>query len=249
MLKGLVSVIMPNFNGAEYISDAIHSVQSQTYPNWELLIVDDGSTDNSKEILDTFKNDNRIKVIFNIENKGAVFSRNLAISEAKGEIIAFLDSDDIWYNIKLEKQIEIYNENKNAIIVFSNYEHINSGGAPLNKVISGPSKVDYNTLLKSNCIGCLTATYNCSKIGKRYFKEHGHEDYILWLSILKEGNSAINVEACLAKYRLSKNSLSSDKIKTASWQWKIYRNIENLSLMKSIYYFINYSIKGFIKHK
>lgn len=240
------SIIMPNYNGAKYIKESVQSVIFQTYNNWELIIVDDCSTDTSVEEIKEFR-DNRILFVENNVNKGAAVSRNIGIELATGDIIAFLDSDDLWKKNKLQDQLMIYKQ-QNTAIVFSNYEAINSNGEFIKK-ITAPTILKYKDLLKSNHIGCLTGSYNVNLLGKHYFIEHGHEDYILWLSILKKGHKAVNTNTCLACRRLLANSLSSNKKKAINWQWKIYRNIENLNFFQSSYYFLFYIYFALKKHR
>jgi glycosyltransferase involved in cell wall biosynthesis len=240
-----VSIVMPNYNGVPFIESSIRSVLIQTYVNWELIIVDDCSTDKSIEIIEKF-HDRRIELLKNQHNVGAAKSRNKGIEYASGEIIFFLDSDDIWKPNKLEEQIRQY-DNK-TVVIFSDYDLIDEQGNSLNKIIRAPVNVTYKNLLKTNHIGCLTGSYNVKLLGKRFFIKHGHEDYILWLSILKEGYNAMNVSQCLASRRILKNSLSSNKLKTIRWQWNIYRNIEKLSLFKSLYFFIFYIYYALKKH-
>src|SRR5690606_19103529 len=133
-------------------------------------------------------------------------------------------------------------------IVFADYEHMDESGSPMNRIVRAPKCVKYPDLLKTCYIGCLTATYNVKLLGKRYFQPHGHEDYILWLSILKEGFCAINVEEVLARYRVSRQSISGNKLRAAQWQWSIYRNFEKIGFFKSIYYFVYYAFHGIRKH-
>jgi glycosyltransferase involved in cell wall biosynthesis len=236
---------MPNYNGEMFIRDSIISIISQTYTNWELIIIDDCSIDNSVKTIESF-DDERIKLLKNKQNLGAAESRNKGVEYASGEIIAFLDSDDIWYANKLEEQIKCYE--KDTAIVFSNYDLIDEQGNSLNKIIYAPIVVTHKDLLKTNHIGCLTGSYNVKLLGKRLFINHGHEDYVLWLSILKEGYRAVNINQCLASRRVLKNSLSSNKTKAMKWQWRIYRNIEKLAVFKSIYYFIFYMYYALKKH-
>jgi glycosyltransferase involved in cell wall biosynthesis len=245
----LVSIIIPNYNGAKYLPYCIQSVLNQTYSNWELIIVDDCSTDNSVSIVDQYiKKDSRIQLLKNGTNSGVMKTRNKAVEIAKGDIFAFLDSDDIWHENKLQEQIAIYKMNPNIVLVFSNYEYINIYGDALNKIIKAPIRVTYQMLLKTNYIGCSTATYNAKVLGKRYF--YGDvEDYVLWLSILKEKYNAINVNKCLVQYRISqKGSVSYNKFKRAIMQWDTYRDIEKLSVSKSIYYTIFYIYYALKKH-
>lgn len=248
-MEKLVSIITPNYNTEKYIEKTIQSVLLQTYLNWEMIIVDDCSTDNSILKIEKYLEDPRIILIKQEVNKGPVAARNLAIQYAKGNIIAFLDSDDIWMPNKLETQVQVYLNNEDTAIVFSNYEQIDPDGNVLKQIISLHKYVYYKDLLKTSHIGCLTATYNVDLLGKRYFVSHGHEDYILWLSILKEGYRAVNVQEVLAQYRISSNSISANKRKAVIWQWNIYRNIEKIGLFRSIYYFTHYAIAGLKKHK
>jgi len=243
-----VSIVMPCYNSEKYVRDSILSVVGQTYSDWELLVVDDCSTDKSIEVIEPFLEDNRIKLFRNATNRGPVFSRNFAMENASGEIIAFLDSDDRWYDNKLEKQIALYERAPDTAMVYADYEHIDAKGEQTGKVLIAPESVGYKDILKTCSIGCLTATYNRKLLGKRYFIEHGHEDYILWLSILKQGYLALNVGEVLAQYRITNDSISANKFRAAGWQWSIYRNIEKLGLLKSLWYFSTYFLYGVRNH-
>lgn len=174
------------------------------------------------------------------------FPRNLGINEAKGRYIAFLDSDDIWLPNKLEDQLKVLVQPEIAI-VFSNYEKIGWDSKRYGRKIIAPSIVDYLLLLKGNCIGCLTAMYDTVKVGKVFFKNMGHEDYIMWLSILKKGYQARNTDTVAALYRVGGHSISSNKLKTMLWQWSILRNEEQLPIYKATYYFIYYMVKALKK--
>ena len=170
-------------------------------------------------------------------NQGVSHARNVALEQANGQFIAFLDSDDIWDEEKLEKQIAFMND-KNCAISFTSYELMDENNERLNKIIRVPEKVDYNTLLKGNILGCLTVVVDISKLDFE-IKMSGvrHEDYVLWLSILKKGHIAYGIDEVLALYRKSNNSLSGNKLKSAMWTWNIYKNIEKIPLPKAIYYF------------
>ncbi|WP_195939936.1 glycosyltransferase family 2 protein [Romboutsia sp. 1001713B170131_170501_G6] len=248
MKENLVSIITPMYNSGKFIRNTIESVLKQTYEDWEMIIVDDCSKDESPEIVKSYtKKDERIKYIRVSENKGVSNARNVALKNASGRYIAFLDSDDIWEITKLEKQIRFMKE-KNCAISFTSYELINEENQKLNKVVGVPKSVDYKTLLKGNVLGCLTVVIDKSKLNFD-IKMSGvrHEDYVLWLSILKRGYIAYGLDEVLAQYRKSLTSLSGNKIKSAMWTWNIYRNIEKIPLYKSIYYFVNYSINGIKK--
>jgi glycosyltransferase involved in cell wall biosynthesis len=249
MQKGLVSIIIPCYNSTEYITQTIESILVQTYQNWEMIIVDDCSVDDSVKIILTYqKKDERINLYQTKVCSGSpIEPRNMGIEKASGQYIAFLDSDDVWLSNKLENQIKLFNE-KNIGLVYSNYEKISEAGIRSNRIIRAPSAVTYKELLKSNCIGCLTAIYDISKIGKVYFEKFHHEDYVLWLTILRTGYIAKNTNTIEALYRVKKESISANKFVVLGWQWTIYRNFLKLSLFQSFFYFCLYVIKAFLKY-
>lgn len=241
---------MPMHNSAAFIGDAIESVISQTYKDWELLVVDDYSTDNSVSIVKKYSSiDTRIHLLYNDKHTGLPSSpRNFGIKHAKGQYIAFLDSDDCWLPHKLERQIKLF-ENNNVAIVFSNYEKIEENGRRSNRIIKAPMKVTYKDMLHSNYIGNLTGMYDSQKAGLALMPNLHHEDYALWLTILKNGYIAQNTGSVEALYRVRRNSISSAKIHLLSWQWNIYRKQEHLSIVKSIFYYICYAYNGWRKNK
>lgn len=248
MNKNLVSIITPVFNAEKYIEGTIKSVLNQTYNDWEMLIIDDCSTDSSPEIVKSFMEiDSRIKYFKTESNQGVSYARNLAITNSSGQFIAFLDSDDQWESKKLEKQIGYMKDNDFAI-TFTSYELMDENSNSLHKTIKVPCSVDYNGLLRGNIMGCLTVVIDKTKMDFD-IKLSGipHEDYVLWLSILKKGYIAYGVDEVLARYRKSSTSLSGNKLKAAKWTWNIYRNVEKISLPRAIFYFINYSINGIRK--
>lgn len=244
-----VSVIMPVHNAEKYLSESISSVLQQTYPYWELLIVDDCSTDNSLAIINRYAVlDARIRCLKTDAPSGSpCLPRNLGIKAAQGRFIAFLDSDDCWLPNKLEQQLCLFGETGTVGLVFSDYEKMSEEGERNNRVIKAPMEVSYKQLLRGNVIGCLTAVYDTAKVGKMFFMQHTHEDYILWLSILKKGVVAVNTGTVEALYRVRRNSVSSNKLKVLSWQWDIYRNIEKTGLLKAMYYFAHYAYKAYRK--
>jgi len=247
--KDLVSIITPNYNCARFISQTIESVIAQTYQNWELLIIDDCSTDNSIDIIEKYiKQDIRIKLFKTKCNSGSPKEpRNIGIKNSKGRFIAFLDSDDLWLQDKLERQIPYFNFD-NVAIVYSNYEKITDIGERNHRIIKAPKKLSYKQLLKSNYIGCLTAMYDVSKTGKVFFSNYRHEDFVLWLTILRLGFIALNINEIEALYRERKDALSSKKSIVLKWQWVIYRDFLKLSIFYSIYFFCCYVIIAFFKY-
>lgn len=244
----LVSIITPSYNSASFIEKTIESVLEQTYKNWEMIIVDDSSTDQSQELIKQYMLQNkRIKLIINQEKLGAAQSRNRAIEEAKGEYIAFLDSDDLWFSEKLEKQITLMKKN-DVYLSYSSYNTIDETGKVMGTFLVR-EKVTYYDMLKTSTIGTLTTIYNVKELGKCYFEDIGHEDYVMKLQILKKIKFAQGINEPLAHYRIVRKSLSSNKFKAANWQWYIYRKIEKLSLFKSIYYFLYYTYNGIFKYR
>jgi glycosyltransferase involved in cell wall biosynthesis len=247
--ENLVSVIMPCYNAEDFILEAIDSVKFQTYTNWELIIVDDCSTDGSLDIINNnCKLDSRIRCFrTEVASGSPTLPRNLGIAKARGRFIAFLDSDDLWDDNKLSDQIELFNDWKVAI-VFSNYEKIDEEGFMDNRIINAPLCCDYKKLLRGNIIACCTCIFDTNKVGKKYFPLQGHEDYALWLLILREGYIAKNTGSVLAKYRVRSSSVSSNKIKAIFWVYRIFRNNENFTIVKSLFYTVLHSVKSFIKY-
>jgi glycosyltransferase involved in cell wall biosynthesis len=249
MNSHLVSVITPSYNSSKYISQTIDSVLSQTYQNWEMIIVDDASPDNSNDIIEDYcKKDSRIKLIKLEKNSGPAVARNRAIQEAKGRYISFLDADDLWVPKKLEEQLK-FMTNNNLAFTFSSYDIVDESGNRLGSFITR-EKISYKGLLKTCSVGCLTAIYDTKKLDKVYMPNIiKRQDYALWLRILREIKVTKGILEPLATYRLRKNSVSSNKLKAAIYQWKIYRDVENLNIFQSAYYFAHYVYNGLLKYK
>jgi glycosyltransferase involved in cell wall biosynthesis len=243
-----VSVIMPAYNAEKYIMESISSVIKQTYPLWELLIIDDGSQDATREIVKRYmQQDQRIKLIEMNKNIGVAQARNCGIENAKGEYIAFLDSDDIWLPQKLEWQIAFMQENSIGFS-YTQYRQFEKNVEKSGKLINVEECIDYKLLLRGNAIGCLTVMINRAYIPRIYMPSCKHEDYATWLNILRTGIFAYGLKKDLARYRKTKNSLSRNKFKSLLWTWNIYREIEGLNVYWSIYYVIVYALKGIKKH-
>ena len=245
----LVSIVTPMFNAEKHIEQTIASVQSQTYQNWELLIADDGSSDGSVDLVRDFAaSDDRIKLIPTTQNTGPAGARNRSIAQAQGRYLSFLDSDDFWRADKLQVQLD-FMANSSAQITYSNYQQVDESGENIGGPIEVPERVTYQTLLNSNAIPCLTALYDTKMLGKQMMESVGHEDYVYWLSLLKSGCSAQGLNEVLAFYRVRQGSVSNNKLKAAGFQWNIYRNIEELSLIRSLYHFSIYTYQGLKKHR
>ena len=249
-LNHLVSIITPLFNCEKFIRETIESVISQDYTNWEMIIVDDCSNDKSIEIVNQLMSvDNRIQLIKNKTNKGAGDSRNLAIKKAKGEFIAFLDSDDIWSPNKLSIHLQ-FMINNNSAFSHTSYGYIDELG---NKIMStfNVSKypVNYTDLLKRTEISCLTAMYDVRKIGKMYMPNlRRKQDYALWLDILKLDFKSDPLDLELAYYRQRRNSNTSNKFKLIFDHWKFLRFREKIPVLKAFYYLLCWIFGGLRKY-
>ena len=236
-----VSIITPSYNSSKFIEECIESVISQTYQEWEMIIVDDCSIDNSRKLINKYVNqDKRIRSIFLKENVGSAQARNTAIKEAEGEYIAFLDSDDLWFPEKLEKQIEFMERNDFAFS-FTSYETITEDGSSNSSIIKAPVKMNYNSYLKNTIIGCLTVVINIRKTGSFLMPNiRSSHDMALWLIIMKRGFSAYGLNECLAYYRIVSTSNTSNKWKSAIEVWDVYRKVEKLNIFYSTICFICY---------
>ncbi|CAA6812546.1 MAG: Putative N-acetylgalactosaminyl-diphosphoundecaprenol glucuronosyltransferase [uncultured Sulfurovum sp.] len=245
----LVSIITPSYNAQDYLKPCIESVLSQTYTDWEMLIVDDCSSDNSREIIEAYaKKDSRIKPTFLQKNVGAAMARNDAIATSEGHYIAFLDSDDTWIPHKLEKQLKFMQKNDIAFS-YSSYYTMSETGENTGEFIV-PARISYESILKTCSIGCLTAIYDVKKLGKTYMINASKgEDLALWLNIMKQIKVTKGIVEPLAHYRIQSNSLSSNKLNAAKAQWHVYREAEGLSILKSSYYMLHYAYHGFMKYR
>lgn len=241
----LVSVVTPVYNSAGYIEKTVDSVLSQTFDDWEMILVDDASTDNSAEIAGAFvERDSRIQLIRLSERSGAAVARNAAIEAAGGRYIAFLDGDDLWMPRKLEKQIAFMRRNGYAFTC-TNYEKIAENGESLGQVVKPPPVITYNDILKTCRIGCLTAVYDSQAVGKVTMPLiRKRQDYGLWLRILRQGVVAHCLNETLAKYRVRRDSVSANKFDLPRYHWTLYRHEERLSVWKSGYYVACYTLNN-----
>lgn len=241
MSKYQVSIIMPAYNCKDTLLQAVESVLSQTYRDWELIIIDDACPSKSYQVI-KYITDSRIKLMHNQENKGVAATRNVGIKQATGQYIAFLDADDYWLPDKLAHQIYWLNEGYD--VVCSAYWRVTGEHK---KLVIPPRTFTFKDILKSNYIGNLTGIYNSSNLGKHYQQRIGHEDYVMWLEILRKAPEAYGVQEPLAVYRVMEDSLSSNKLKAITWQWTIYRNVLKLNIVKSVYYFMCYLSLAILK--
>ncbi len=266
----LVSIVMPAYNAAATIAESIDSARRQTYPHWELLVVDDGSTDATREIVATFLADSRIRLIQGPGRGGAANARNIGLDAARGDYVAFLDSDDLWVEDKLERQVAFMRSTGCKLSYGAYWRFAGSDQEPLS-LVTPPSHVTYATLLKSNPIGCLTALYDrrvfpsmrmpdMAALAKGTWLHRwlsgrvGHEDYAFWLAMLRSNEArshgfARGIAEPLAKYRVSPGSLSSNKARAAAFQWLVYRRAERLPLWRAALNFVVYAWRGVRKSR
>lgn len=246
----LISIVMPAYNAEETIRQAIQSVIDQTYRNWELLVIDDCSKDHTLEkVRQIVALDERIHLFKNPQNSGVSATRNLGISESKGSWIAFLDSDDIWREDKLQKQTQVVRENPEVDLVFTGSSFISAQGSDISYELKVPSRISYRRLLKQNLISCSSVLIRKTWVQKYPMKYDGmHEDYAVWLQILRDGGKAYGINEPLLKYRLSVKSKSSNKKKAAIMTYKVYRYL-GLNLFQTSYYFCWYAWKNLRKYQ
>ena len=247
-MYGLVSIIMPSYNTAPYISDSIQSVLAQTYGDWELIIVDDCSTDDTDRVVTSFLSDRRIKFFKNERNSGAAVSRNKALQEAKGKWIAFLDSDDLWMPDKLQKQVSFMVENGYSFS-YTNYEEINNDGKRNGIRVTGPKKITKTGMFNYCWPGCLTVMYDMRVVGLVQIADiKKNNDYAMWLKVCRKANCYLLNET-LALYRRGRTgSVSSHSIKTMiGWHYKLYREAEEQNAITSLYNTIRNLLFGLYK--
>ena len=241
-MNKIVSIITPSYNSKKFIKDTINSVIAQTYQNWEMIIIDDNSKDGSVNyIKNLIKLENRITLIELNKNVGPAIARNKAIEEATGRYIAFLDSDDLWFPKKLEKQIQFMSDN-NIYFSHTYYLTIDESGKKIGRIIEPPLKLSYIDMLKMNRIGCLSVIYDSLKLGKIYMPNiQKRQDYGLWLKILRKIEFTYCLPEVLAQYRIHANSISRNKISLIKYHYSLFREHEKLSYTRTIY-FILYNI-------
>jgi len=245
MAKELVSIVIPVYNAEEFLGETIESVQKQTYNNWEILLINDCSTDNSKKVYEKYKS-RRIKWIDMEKNGGPALARNKGVDLAKGDYLCFLDADDLWKENKLEKQIEFMKEN-DCMFSFTSYEYATHEGVPTGKKVFVPSKINYKQALKNTIIATSTVMFDLKKIDNRediHMPNVKSEDTACWWKILKNIDYAYGVKDVLTLYRRSPKTLSSNKFKAVYRTWNLYRKVEKLNFFYSCYCFGWYAFRA-----
>lgn len=245
-----ISVITPAYNAENYIGQTIESVQAQTYKVWEMIIVDDCSTDYTAVLVSDYaKKDPRIKLVKAPKNGGVAAARNLGLEQTTGDYIAFVDSDDLWKPEKLEKQLAFMKE-KGCVLSYTDFQKFNTEDGSLGKVMRCPKKMRADDILKNTAIGCLTVMVDKRLAGEFRMPPLGHtEDNCTWYHILKEtGQTAFNQGEVLSLYRDGNASMTKNKGKSAKQQWFTYRGYFKFSRIRSAYYFLCYAINAVLRH-
>ncbi len=238
----MVSIVTPCYNSSPYIIDCIASVKAQTYSKWEMIIVDDASTDNSISIIRKFiEGDPRFNLISLNENIGAAKARNVGLDLCTGSYLAFLDSDDIWEINKLDEQLRFMQSN-NYSISFTSYKIIDEDGQYRDKIVQSIPIVNFETYLKNTIIGFSSSIINLSLIREKIIFRNirTRQDADMWITLFKKGYVAHGLNIPLMRYRVHKNSISANKIKAIKQIWILYYNVHDLGLLKSLYYYSLY---------
>ncbi len=243
----LVSVIMPCYNCLLTLEESVRSVMKQSFRDWELLLVDDGSTDGSRTRIRLLAaREPRIRPVLLMKNSGVAEARNVGMQAARGRFMAFLDADDVWEPEKLKEQLE-WVEATGAAFSWTAYGRMDSQGNRLSRVRKAPESLTFRQLLKGNVIGCSTVIVDTAKTGPITMEPVRQEDYYLWLKLLRKGVPGTGLNRVLTWYRVSSGSLSGNKFRSAHWNWVLYRRHLGLGLPASFWYFINYALRGIWK--
>lgn len=245
----MVSVVIPAYNAERYLEDTVRSVLRQTYQDFEIILVDDCSTDGTLALAERLaKEDSRITVVQNPRNQGVAETRNRGIRQASGAYIALLDSDDVWTLEKLEKQVEMLTR-RNADGVYCSYDFMDEGGRPIGKPFLVPEETSFRDMLVESVISCSTLIIKAGALKAHPFNnQYYHEDYVLWLELLQAGYTFCGVKDVLAHYRQVAGSRSNDKCNAAKKRWMIYRDYLKLPLLRSLWYFGGYAFHAVKKY-
>lgn len=246
--KPLVSIITPVYNAKKYIVETIESVIQQTYNNWEMLVIDDCSVDGTASILLEYTTKNpRVKYIKTDKNSGVAVARNLGLSQALGKYIAFLDSDDCWMPEKLERQLE-FMQSRDIAFSFTSYQLMDENSCALHRYVHSKPAMKYQEIIRNTLIGCLTVMIDVEKVGIFQMPRIAHtEDTMTWIIVLKRGYIAYGLPDVLSLYRVTSNSMTSQKHKMVKLQWSTYRDYCRFGVLKSMVYLISYAVNAIIK--
>lgn len=242
-----VSIITPVFNSSKFLEETIASVLNQTFTDWEWMITDDKSTDNSVEIIQKI-NDSRIQLILSDKNGGAGHARNLSLKQASGRFITFLDADDFWEPNFLEEMIS-FMKKENTELAYSNYARCDANLNPVIEDFKADKPVTFDNLLKTCRLSLLSSMYDSQRVGKEYFPEGSkREDHVMWLNLLKKIPVGKPLPKTMAKYRMHQSSISRKKSNIVKDQYLVYKDYMNFSTIKSLYYTANWALNGFMKY-
>ena len=245
----LVSIITPAFRAEAVISETIKSVIAQTHANWEMLIAEDCSPDNTREVIRQWaRTDPRIRLIALEQNGGPAMARNAALERASGRWIAFLDSDDLWLPQKIERTLAHALEHQ-AALTFTGFRRMTADGQSIGRYVGAPHRLSYRQLLGNTAIATSTVLLDRNVTGDIRMKKTYYDDFDCWLQILKRGHSAYGLNEDLMHYRVLGQSVSRNKRRSAAHVWRAYRDQEGLSLPASLWYFCQYAIRGLLKYK
>ena len=247
-MEPLISIITPSYNSAGFITPTINSVIDQSYENWELIIIDDKSKDDTGKLVEEFAQQNsKITLIRLDQNGGVANARNVGLAAAKGKYIAFLDSDDVWLKDKLAHQVA-FMEEKSLPMSFCSYNKINEEGEIISRNIGVPTQIGYDRLLWHNLIIFSTSMVLKTAMGDLRFKKVGHEDWLFWLDLLKKCGYGYGLDEQLVLYRIRKGSISANKFRGMKYTWKLLRESEKIGLIRSAYLFSRYATVAFWKY-
>lgn len=247
-MNPVVSIITPAYNAARFLRATLDSAISQTFSDWEMLLIDDCSTDSTSEIIREYADrDSRIRPMKTVTNTGIPSEvRNIGIRAAQGRYIAFLDADDIWLPNKLEEQVECIRRH-DCGMVFSDYEKMDEDGMLAGRIVKGPDSVTYRQLLGGNVILQSSGLFDVEKVGKPEFMDIHHEDFKFWLDVLKKTPVGLNTGKLHVHYRVRFHSLSGNKLRAMLWTWHVYRDAEAMPLLMSLCFFARYLVYAGIK--
>jgi teichuronic acid biosynthesis glycosyltransferase TuaG len=244
-----VSIITPAYNAARFVSEAIESVRRQTYREWEMLVIDDCSGDETRDVVRSFvRTDGRVKLIEQPSNGGPASARQAGLSAASGRYIAFLDSDDFWLPPKLGRQLAFMQE-REAAISFTQFRRISVDGCRVGKLIGVPDRLGYRQLLRNTAMATSTVVLDREKTGPFSMKATYYDDFVLWLEILRRGFVAHGLQEDLMRYRVASGSWSRNKLRSALWVWRTYQQVEKLSVPYSAWCFAGYLWNAVSKYR
>ena len=243
----LVSVVTPAFNAADHVAETVRSVQAQTFENWEMLVADDCSSDSTADLVQQLgREDPRVRLVKLEQNRGPAGARNAALAASSGRYLAFLDSDDLWLPEKLDRQLAFMAKHDCAL-TYTAFRRISSDGRRVGRLMPVPARMTYDDLLKNTAIATLTVMLDREKTGDPVMTDVGYDDFTLWLEILRGGEVAHGLQEDLARYRVVRGSVSSRPMRSADWVWRVYRDIEKMSVIASAYCLCHYGARAFLK--